>query len=70
MRLALMIEGQEGVTWSDWCALADACEEHGVETLAGDVPRPGAARERDRLPRRREAPVRLIGRELAPALAA
>ena len=28
-----MIEGQEGVTWHDWCALADACEEHGVETL-------------------------------------
>ena len=28
-----MIEGQEGVTWDDWCALADACEEHGVETL-------------------------------------
>jgi F420-dependent oxidoreductase-like protein len=33
MRLALMIEGQEGVTWQDWCALADACEAHGVETL-------------------------------------
>lgn len=28
-----MIEGQEGVTWDDWCALADACEEHGVGTL-------------------------------------
>jgi len=28
-----MIEGQENVTWSDWCALAGACEEHGVETL-------------------------------------
>jgi F420-dependent oxidoreductase-like protein len=28
-----MIEGQEGVTWEHWCALADACEEHGVETL-------------------------------------
>ncbi|MEN3341168.1 MAG: hypothetical protein V7644_572 [Actinomycetota bacterium] len=33
MRLALMIEGQEGVTWAQWCALADACEAHGVETL-------------------------------------
>jgi F420-dependent oxidoreductase-like protein len=33
MRVALMIEGQEGVTWGDWCALADACEEHGVEAL-------------------------------------
>jgi len=28
-----MVEGQEGVTWPQWCALADACEEHGVETL-------------------------------------
>ncbi len=28
-----MIEGQEGVTWEDWCALADACERHGVGTL-------------------------------------
>jgi alkanesulfonate monooxygenase SsuD/methylene tetrahydromethanopterin reductase-like flavin-dependent oxidoreductase (luciferase family) len=28
-----MIEGQEGVTWDDWCALAAACEEYGVETL-------------------------------------
>jgi F420-dependent oxidoreductase-like protein len=33
VQLALMIEGQEGVTWQDWCALADACEEHGAETL-------------------------------------
>jgi F420-dependent oxidoreductase-like protein len=33
MRTALMIEGQEGVTWTQWCALADACEEHGVATL-------------------------------------
>jgi len=33
MKLALMIEGQEGVTWEHWCALADACERHGVETL-------------------------------------
>src|SRR5256714_11943257 len=28
-----MIEGQEGVSWEQWCALADACEQHGVETL-------------------------------------
>jgi F420-dependent oxidoreductase-like protein len=33
VRIALMIEGQEGVSWEQWCALADACEEHGVETL-------------------------------------
>src|SRR5438093_860832 len=28
-----MIEGQEGVTWDDWVALASTCEEHGVEAL-------------------------------------
>ena len=28
-----MIEGQEGVTWDDWVALASACEEHGVDAL-------------------------------------
>jgi alkanesulfonate monooxygenase SsuD/methylene tetrahydromethanopterin reductase-like flavin-dependent oxidoreductase (luciferase family) len=33
MRLALMVEGQEGVTWEDWVALAAACEEHGIEAL-------------------------------------
>ncbi|HEX3238598.1 MAG TPA: TIGR03560 family F420-dependent LLM class oxidoreductase [Solirubrobacterales bacterium] len=30
MEIALMIEGQEDVTWEDWLALAGACEEHGV----------------------------------------
>jgi F420-dependent oxidoreductase-like protein len=33
MRLALFVEGQEGVTWEDWCALADACERHGIGTF-------------------------------------
>jgi len=33
MRVALMIEGQEGVTWEQWCALADACVEDGIEAL-------------------------------------
>ena len=28
-----MIEGQEGVTWDDWVALADSCERHGLEGL-------------------------------------
>jgi F420-dependent oxidoreductase-like protein len=28
-----MIEGQEGVTWPDWQALARACEEHGIPAL-------------------------------------
>ena len=33
MRLALMIEGQEGVTWDDWVALAETCERSGVEAM-------------------------------------
>jgi F420-dependent oxidoreductase-like protein len=28
-----MIEGQEDVSWDDWRALAQACEEHGIEAL-------------------------------------
>jgi len=31
--VCLMIEGQEGVTWPHWLALATACEEHGIPTL-------------------------------------
>src|SRR4051794_41885933 len=33
MRIALMIEGQEDVTWDDWQALATACERHRIEAL-------------------------------------
>ena len=33
MDLALMIEGQEGVTWPQWKALAHAAEEHGLAGL-------------------------------------
>ncbi|MCW3003812.1 MAG: family F420-dependent class oxidoreductase [Conexibacter sp.] len=33
MRIALMIEGQEDVTWEDWVALAEACEASGIEAL-------------------------------------
>jgi F420-dependent oxidoreductase-like protein len=33
MRVCLMVEGQEDVTWEQWQALAAACEEHGVEGL-------------------------------------
>ena len=33
MSFVLMIEGQEGVSWDDWVALARACEEHGLEGL-------------------------------------
>jgi F420-dependent oxidoreductase-like protein len=33
MRVCLMIEGQEGVTWHQWRALATTAEEHGFEAL-------------------------------------
>jgi alkanesulfonate monooxygenase SsuD/methylene tetrahydromethanopterin reductase-like flavin-dependent oxidoreductase (luciferase family) len=33
MRVCLMIEGQESVTWEDWLALAKACEESPIEAL-------------------------------------
>src|SRR4051794_24436253 len=28
-----MIEGQQGATWADWCALADRAEQTGLEGL-------------------------------------
>jgi alkanesulfonate monooxygenase SsuD/methylene tetrahydromethanopterin reductase-like flavin-dependent oxidoreductase (luciferase family) len=28
-----MVEGQEGVSWDEWLALADACERHGLEAM-------------------------------------
>jgi alkanesulfonate monooxygenase SsuD/methylene tetrahydromethanopterin reductase-like flavin-dependent oxidoreductase (luciferase family) len=33
MRVCLMIEGQEGITWDDWVRLACLVEEHGLEGL-------------------------------------
>jgi F420-dependent oxidoreductase-like protein len=33
MRICLMIEGQDGVTWDDWLRLARLTEEHGLEGL-------------------------------------
>jgi F420-dependent oxidoreductase-like protein len=33
VRLALMIEGQEDVSWEQWLALARACETSGIDTL-------------------------------------
>lgn len=33
MRVCLMIEGQEGVTWPQWLALARACERLGFDAL-------------------------------------
>ncbi len=33
MRVCLMIEGQESVTWDDWRALATATEDAGLEGL-------------------------------------
>jgi F420-dependent oxidoreductase-like protein len=50
MRWSLMLEGQEGVTWSTWLATAEACERLGFETLLTsdhylsvvDAPEPGS----------------------------
>jgi F420-dependent oxidoreductase-like protein len=33
MRVCLMIEGQEGLTWDDWVRVARLTEEHGLEGL-------------------------------------
>ena len=33
MRVCLMIEGQESVSWEDWLGLAKACEESPIEAL-------------------------------------
>jgi F420-dependent oxidoreductase-like protein len=33
MRVCLMIEGQEGVSWDDWVRLAGLAEQHGLEGL-------------------------------------
>jgi len=33
MRICLMVEGQEGVTWEQWVSLALACEEAGLDAL-------------------------------------
>jgi F420-dependent oxidoreductase-like protein len=33
MKVCLMIEGQEGVSWEEWVALGLACDEHGFDAL-------------------------------------
>jgi F420-dependent oxidoreductase-like protein len=33
MRICVMVEGQEGVTWEQWAALARACDEAGLDGL-------------------------------------
>jgi F420-dependent oxidoreductase-like protein len=49
VRICLMIEGQEGVTWDEWIAVARAAEEAGLEALfrsdhyTGIVRDPGGA---------------------------
>jgi alkanesulfonate monooxygenase SsuD/methylene tetrahydromethanopterin reductase-like flavin-dependent oxidoreductase (luciferase family) len=51
MRVRLMIEGQEDVTWEQWLALARACEDHGIEGLfrsdhyRGGLREPGGSRD-------------------------
>src|ERR671929_1627183 len=48
MRVALMIEGQEDVTWADWVALAETCERVGIEALFRSDHYLSVADERDR----------------------
>jgi F420-dependent oxidoreductase-like protein len=43
-----MVEGQEGVTWEQWLALADACERSGVEGLFRSDHYAGLGGDRDR----------------------
>ncbi len=33
MQLCVMVEGQEGVSWDEWTALAEACERSGLDGL-------------------------------------
>jgi F420-dependent oxidoreductase-like protein len=49
MDLCVMIEGQEGVSWPQWRAIAEACEEHGIPALfRSDHYLPlGAAKDRE-----------------------
>ena len=44
MRLCLMIEGQEDVSWEQWCALAEACDAAG---LVGILAQADVARDAD-----------------------
>jgi F420-dependent oxidoreductase-like protein len=45
MELRLMIEGQEGVSWNDWVALAEACDECGKALFRSDHYLGGQERE-------------------------
>ena len=33
MDVAVMVDGQEDVSWAQWCALAAACEAGGFQAL-------------------------------------
>jgi alkanesulfonate monooxygenase SsuD/methylene tetrahydromethanopterin reductase-like flavin-dependent oxidoreductase (luciferase family) len=33
VRVGLMVEGQEGVSWDQWLALAEGCERYGIEAM-------------------------------------
>ncbi len=46
MRVCLMIEGQEGVTWDDWVRIAGLVERHGLEGLFRSDHYTGIIRER------------------------
>src|SRR6266536_1551443 len=48
MRVCLMVEGQEDVSWDDWLALARAAEEAGLEALFRSDHYASVADRRDR----------------------
>ena len=47
MEIALVVQGQDAVSWDDWRALARACEEHGVPALLRSDHYLGFASSRD-----------------------
>ena len=51
MRVCLMIEGQEGVTWEQWLALALAAEASGLDAAEKDPDVvPGQSLQRGQVP--------------------
>src|SRR3954463_4263647 len=48
VRICLMIEGQEGVAWADWVALAQACERLRLGALFPSRPYPSVAEHAER----------------------
>ncbi len=67
VRTALMIEGQEGVTWPQWVALAQTAEQAGIEALFRSDHYSTVTGRRGRLARRVDDAGRARGRDGAAA---